>query len=191
LLPALVIIAGLTPTFIELIAGFEYVESIPPAIVLLGSIFIQFLWRSSFGRSVFILKSSMGRFYSTLFESIVLLLLLYFMGSVWGIMGFVIARLVSSTISGIFVYYYVRSEILIQIKPSEIITVLFISLLMGSVLWLSNLFFDNYFLLGAGFLVGGLIYLIFIRFTISNSYYKSINEFLPFEVQDPFKRILN
>jgi len=185
--PFIFTLIGLTPFLIDLIAGQKYLEAVFPAIFLFTTILINFFWRPTIGRPIFILRPSMNRFKLTLIESVLLLVSLLLFTRPFGVTGVASARLVACAITGIYAFFVIKKSIRIKIPIKEVTTSLVASLSICVVILLGQSFYYSYLMVPIYCLSGMLMFLVIINMSISEEYYSAINSVLPFKVKDPVR----
>lgn len=187
LLPVVFLTIGITPTFLDILGGGSYDASIIPAIILLLTLLVQFFWNSTFGRSIFILTSSVNRFKMTTIETGLLFVFILIFGYLYDLNGIVSARLVATTLTGFCAYLLVKSYLTLNFRIKQIVIILLLSLAMVSILLVGQILFSNYITLALiGILAVG-FFLVGITLSISDEFYGIINRFIPFNIQDPLK----
>ncbi|MFD2245100.1 oligosaccharide flippase family protein [Pontibacter ruber] len=191
LFPAIFIAIGLTPLLITVIAGEGYEAATIPSIALLVWLIIQVSWKTALGKSLFILKSSMGRFKVTLIETISLFGLILALGNLVGLMGIVAARLLSTSLAGISAYHYIKDSVSINIDFKVITTLTMHCVILCVLLLLSQYFITSYLYLGLSFIFSMSVFLFLINRTISTDYYKVLNTVSPIRIIDPFNYLFN
>ena len=188
-LPIIAFIIGLTPLFIELLAGDKYTDAIPTSILLTVALLIHVLNNSTYGRSVFLLKSSVGRFKLSLINSVTLLSLSFVGVKFFSIEGVAVARVIAEVVTYFAGYLFIRNQVKLEFKYSQIITVIIISIVVAVILLLSQVFSGSIFTVIIGLVIALLFFLIAINRSITTNYYSFINSYLPFCFRDPLQVI--
>lgn len=191
LVPVLFLIAALSPTFTLLLSGKEYNTAIVPSIILIFAIFLKYYFQVSFGRTIFVFQSPASRFKLTLFETVFLFLPLFVFSYFFGLLGVAIAKLVSALITGLYSYYVVNKQIFkIKLNIKEILISTIISVIVIlPVCWVQYYYGSNLLSLSGAYLIGIISFFIIIHITISDRFYKVLNDLSPVRIKDPVKII--
>jgi len=191
LLPFVAFCLGLTPFFIRIIAGAEYDDAILTSMLLTFALLIHVFNSSTYGRSVFLLRPSMGRFKLSLINSVCLLSLSIIGINVFSIEGVAIARILAELITYFSGYLFIHNEVKLRFNSKQIVVVVFISVVSSAILLVPQ-FYNNDFIAVLISTLGAIgFYLLAINRSISNSYYSFINLFLPFCLKDPLTVIFS
>ena len=185
LFPIIFVLMGLSPFLIQIIAGSSYEAAVFPSIILLLCLLMQFYWRSTFGRSIFLLQASSGRLKVTLFESVTLIILITVLGRFFEIHGIVVGRLIATVLAGVFAFLVIKTRVKFQFPVKNIIWICFHSLILGGILLVAQYFTTDHTALALSVLTALILFLALIHLTISESYYEAISQLLPFRITDP------
>lgn len=191
LFPVILLGIGVCPTCIVLIAGKGYEEAIIPAMILLLWLIVQVSWKTALGKSIFVLKSSSGRFKVTLVETITLLAFMFILGYFFSLFGIVTGRLIATIFAGIYAYYLIRKDVSINIDVKSIAIIAFNGIIMCFLLLAAQSLFTNYVSLAVSFIFSIFLFLFLINRTVSEKYYDTLNSILPFKINDPFQYLLD
>lgn len=191
LVPFVSFCLGLTPFLITLIAGSEYDDAVPTSMLLTLCLLIQVFNSSTYGRSVFLLRSSMGRFKLTLINSAGLLVFSMIGIKFFSIEGVAMARILAELLTYFFGYLFIRKEVKVSFNTKHIIVVFAISLISAIILLIPQIYSTGFIAVIIGVASAVLFYLIAINRSISNSYYSFINSFLPFYLRDPLSMLMS
>ena len=186
LFPIILLAIGVSPICIILIAGKGYEAAIVPSMMLLLWLIIQVSWKTALGKSIFVLKSSAGRFKVTLVETVTLLGFMFILGHFYSLQGVVSGRLIATISAGVFAYTIVRRDVFISIDKKSIATVTVNSIIMCLLLLIAQYMFTNYISLALSFIFAIFFFLFLIHRTVSAKYYAVLNSISPFRITDPF-----
>lgn len=191
LFPVVWLVIGITPTFILLIAGQGYEGAVIPAMIFLLYLVVQVSWRTTLGRSIFLLKPSIKRFQVTLVETMSVLGFMLILGYFYNIVGVVIGRFLATLVSAFWAYYLVKHDVSINIDLKNTVAIISHSIIMGLLLLLAQFFFTSYILLGLSLVCSVLVFLFLINITISHKFYNLLNTISPVKIIDPFSYLMN
>ena len=183
--PFFALCIGLTPIFINIIAGSGYQETLPTSILLTLTLLIYFLQISTFRGAIFLLKSPTSRFKLTIVESGSLAVFCLVLIHPLGVEGVALARLLTVLTTGFYSYYYTRQDISLVLERKPILVILVVSTFIAVTLLLAQSYSQHIILVGLVSLLVMSIFFVVINRSISKKYYSSLNTFLPFALVDP------
>ena len=183
--PFIALCMGLTPLFIKVIAGNEYLEAVPASLLLTLTLLVHFFYTSTFGRTIFLLKPSTSRFKLTLVESVSLAIFSSLLIGKFAVEGVALARLLTVTVTGLYSYFYTRRDVDLTIEGKPIAMVSVVSIAMTAALLLTQSYSSNIFTLAVALLLAVAAFLVIVNRSISEKYYSFINSFFPFKIADP------
>ena len=187
--PFIALCMGLTPLFIKIIAGNEYLEAVPASLLLTMTLLVYFFYTSTFGRTIFLLKPSTSRFKLTLVESVSLAVFSFFLIKGFAVEGIALARLLTVIVTGLYSYFYTRRDVDLTIEGKPLVIVSVISMVMTAVLLLAQDYSSHIMVVGVALLLAIIMFLVVINRSISAKYYSFINSFFPFKVADPVTEV--
>lgn len=187
LLPLVLFTISISPTFITLIAGPGYESSVIPSMLLLLILFVNFYWRTTFGKAIFLLRPPFSRFIITLFETVILLLLTLLLGKLYQLDGIVSGRLIASIATGIVAFFFVKKLLDLSYDLKNIFLVNICAIVMTSTILVSQYLSNNLFIFLGAIIAGVFLFLVLISLLVSEFFYKQINNYLPFYIKDPIR----
>ena len=183
--PFFALCIGLTPLFINVIAGSGYEEAIPASILLTLTLLVFFLQISTFRGAIFLLKSPASRFKLTVVESGSLAVFSLMLIHPFGVEGVALARLLTVIATGLYSYYYTRQDISLSLDRKPVVVVLVVSTFIAVAMLLAQNYSHHIVMIVTVSLLVTGIFFVTVNRSISEKYYSSLNTFLPFAVVDP------
>ena len=183
--PFFALCIGLTPLFINIIAGDGYQEAVPASILLTLTLLVYFLQISTFRGAIFLLKSPTSRFKLTVVESGSLAVFSLLLINPFGVEGVALARLLTVVTTGIYSYYYTRQDINLALDYKPVIIVVIISVFIATALLLTQDYSQHIITVAVASLLLTSTFFVVVNRSISKKYYSSLNSFLPFAITDP------
>jgi O-antigen/teichoic acid export membrane protein len=190
ILPVMFLAIGVCPTIIVIIAGKGYDAAVIPAMVLLLLLMCQFFWRTTFGKSIFILKSAGSRFKVTLAETIILSFLMFVLGYYLDIIGLVTGRFIATIAAGFIAYSVIKKDVSIKASYRTISAISIHSVVTCVMLLLAQLVFVSYTFLALSLVFTVIIFFVLIHLTISEHFYATLNTIAPVKITDPFSYLI-
>ena len=190
-IPFIALCIGLTPLFIRIIAGEEYLEAVPASMLLTLTLLVYFFYTSTFGRAIFLLKPSTSRFKLTLVESVSLAVFSLLLIKDFAVEGVALARLLTVLVTGLYSYFYTRRDIDLTIERKPIVIVTIISIAMAVTLLFAQSYSPHIAAVVIALSLVVVAFLVVVNRSISEKYYSFINLFFPFKIADPVIQLRN
>ncbi|MGB3849312.1 MAG: oligosaccharide flippase family protein [Tunicatimonas sp.] len=187
--PFIALCTGLTPLFIEVIAGSEYAEAVPASLLLTATLLVYFFYASTFGRAIFLLRPSTSRFKLTVVESVSLAIFSLLLVNKLAVEGIALARLLTVIVTGLYSYFYMKRDVKLNVERKPVLLVLVISAVMTFGLLYTQSYSTNFALVAAALLLALAAFVVAIHYTVSDKYYAFINRLLPVKIADPLRLI--
>jgi O-antigen/teichoic acid export membrane protein len=186
--PFIAFTIGLTPTFIFMVAGNLYSESIIPCIILCLCTLLRFVM-GPLERTIFVLRPPKTRFFLTLIESSCLVIALLLLTPIAKGIGVACSRFISSFLVGFVIYRMLRSFFGFGILRHHLMTAFVPSFLVAGFLLECQALYFNLYLLPLYIIGAFFVFLVFTSICNSDEFYSTLDSVLPFRVADPLKTV--
>lgn len=183
-IPGTVLVIGLVPLFILIVAGKEYMASVIPCIILCSALPLQ-AYQIILGRGIFVIHPPMVRVAMTAIESIFLILSLVLLVPLLAENGIALSRVVAAGSAVVMAMLVLRKTIGLRLPWGQAAqTAAFATAMAGTLLGLQKLH-NNIYVTPAYALAGILVFLVLVHIFNSKAYYEVLNKVLPFHLKDP------
>ena len=187
--PGIMVIIGLIPAVITVLAGPSYRGAVLPA-SLLSLMQMVFIMQIPFGRAIFIVRRPIVRVLQTSLESVVLIGSLWFLAPWLRENGVALSRLLAAVASWCYAYVLLRRSLRTGAPWQRYLRALLPAAAMAVAVQFL-LAYDPRIVMAPLFAAaGGVLFLLISSMVNSRGFYGSLDEVLPFTVRDPLRVLL-
>lgn len=185
-IPGVLLLIGLVPAFIVVVAGKAYTDAVVPCILLCLAQLITTL-NIPLARGIFITRPPLTRVALTVIESVALIISLFIFAPLLGATGVALSRLPAGGAALLAAYFVLRKTLGLGLPWRQIGLALSASLPMAALILGLQTRQDSLFAVPAFAGLGVLLFLGIVTMTNSEAFYQTLNSILPFRMDDPLR----